>query len=139
MLDFEALTFQLLTRSVPDVPTKPEHDVGELGELPFCMFTTTGGNQLDGVVGRPIAWEVQLSLSVFHNSLDEARALAGLYYDAVWSWEDPWSLAGLISGLGHATEIEDVSLFSRVGTVDIGDSRSVTQYDGRWALQLHSA
>ncbi len=139
MLDLELLIYSLLSRSVPDFKIMPEHEVGEIDDFPLCIFTITGGAMLDGTAGRPLAWDAQLSLSVFDTTLDLARTKAGLFYDAVWSWDDPWSGAGIIDELGHATEITDESLFSRVGTVDIGDGRSVTQYDGRFGLQLHSA
>lgn len=141
MLDFEALCYQLLTRSLPDITIRPEHEVDEVDGFPIIMFTISGGNQLAGIAGKPLAWDANLSLSVFDTSLDSARALAGRAYDAVWAWDDPFALppAGLIDELGHAAEIEDQSVFTRVGTADIGDSRFVTQYDGRFGLQLHSA
>ena len=139
MLDFEALVYQLLKQSIPDIEILPEHEVDEIENFPIIMFTITGGNQLAGTSGKPLAWDANLSLSFFHTTLDDARALARRGYDAVWSWDDPWSTAGQIVDLGHAAEIEDQSVPTRVGTADIGDSRFVTQYDGRWGLQLHSA
>lgn len=138
VLDLDLLVYTLLTRSIPDVPFAPDLDVDSIGRLPLVTFTVTGGAAVAGSPAPPFAWDASLALSVFGEGIDEARATAGRVYDAVWSWDDPFNGLGIIDGLGHAAAIDDESLFTRIGTVDIA-ARSITQYAGSFGLQLHKA
>lgn len=142
MLNLEKLVYELLVRSLPDHYTViPELDVSDgVDDFPLVTFTVTGGEGIDTDAGKSSAWDAGLTLSVFDDDMDDAIAVAGTVYDAVWSWDDPWAVGdpGKIPGLGRAAEIRDQSIFTRTGTVPIG-AIAITQLVGEFGLQLHKA
>lgn len=147
MLDMDELTYKLLRRTLDGIgPTlstpaeidlKPDLEADAFEHIPLVTFTITGGQALDGSTSPPKAWEATLSITVIGEGLDATREIAGRIYDGVWLWDDPWKPDGLYEGIGHATEIDDQSLFTR--TFDgVMDERSVTQMDAVFGLQLHA-
>lgn len=138
MLNTEKLIYMLLKRGLHDVAVIPELDVTSIDDFPLVTFSVSGGNAVLGSSSPPKAWDVVLNLSVFHDDLDAAIDLAGRVYDIVWGWDEAWNGTGIIDSVGHAAEIEDQSVFSRLGTVAIGN-RSVTQLAGGFGLQVHDA
>lgn len=138
MLNIEQLFFKLLQQSLPDIEFAPELDVDSIDRFPFVTFSATGGNALDSSGPKPNGWDCFLSLEVFDDDLDHAIEVAGQIYDAVWSWNDPWGGTNSVKDLGHVAEIDDQSIFTRVGSVAIG-SRSITQLAGSFTLQAHQA
>lgn len=140
MLNIERLVYVVLSQIEPDVlNVAPDLDIDSIDEFPFMTYSIETGAALDGVQSRPTAWAVQLNLNLFVEGLDEAIDLAGIVYDAVWSWNDVFgSRPGFVEGLGHLTEVDDQSLFSRVSSVVIR-GRGITQLAGSFVLQAHSA
>lgn len=138
MLNSEQLLYTLLTRGLPGIAVVPELDVTSIDDFPLVTFSVMSGNAVEGSTSPPKAWDAMLALSVFDDDLDDAIALARRVYDLVWSWDDAWAGANIVDGLGHATEIADQSMFTRIGTVAIG-ARSVTQLSGSFDLQVHAA
>lgn len=140
MLDGDALLFQLLRKGIaPEVTLKPDLEVDAIDRFPYVTFTGIGGAALnDRGSLAPIAWDWNLTVNVFDTDLDDCKAVATAFYDLVHSWNDPWGTAHMIPGLGHATQVSDLSLFSKVGSADI-PGHTVQQLAGSFALQLHSA
>lgn len=147
MLDMEALIYQLLRRTLDGIgPTltvpatvdlKPDLEADSFEHIPLVTFTITGGQAVDGSVSPPKAWEATLSLTLFADGMDAARELAGKVYDGVWLWDDPWKTDGHIEGVGHATSLDDQSLFTRTSQGAM-DERLVIQMDAVFGLQLHA-
>lgn len=136
MLDLEKLIYELLKKSLPDVTILPDVEVDSINHFPLITFTVVGGSALDLSGPRPNGWEADLSISLFEDDIDKAKALALTVYDVVWSWDDPFNDAGRIEGLGNAASIDDKSIFTRVGSVAI-DDLTVTQMAGEYSLHLH--
>lgn len=138
-LDGERLIYELLKKGLADHMTvAADVDVDEMERYPTLTFALTGGSAIEGTVGIPRSWDFGLSLDLFHDDLDEAKQLAGLAYEWVWSWDDPWILNGTIPDVGRANEIFDRSIFTRVGTAPISD-RHVHHLAGSFDLQIHAA
>jgi hypothetical protein len=139
MLDLELLAYKLLTATMPEgITILPAHEVDEIDVMPLVLFSVSGGNAVDGSPSPPFAWDVTLNLSFYAATLDDAKALAGEGYDAVWSWDDPWAGKGIVEDLGHAAEITDTALPTRTVTVDV-PGHSITQYDGSFGMQMHAS
>lgn len=149
MLDLEKLAYRLLARSLDGIrltksqyndrpiDIKPDIDADDFEHIPLVTFTVTGGDAADESVSPPRAWNGTLSITAFGDGDDATRELAGILYDAVWSWNDPFSGAGIIAGLGHVSEISDRSIFTRTSEAELGE-RVLTQMDGGFDLIFHA-
>jgi hypothetical protein len=140
VLDGDALLYQLLRKGLVETITlKPDLEVDMIDRFPYVTFTGIGANSIDdGGAMPPSAWEWALEVSVFHTDLDEAKKVAEAIYDLVHSWNDPWGTAHIIADLGHAAEVTDRSLFTRVGEAEL-PGHTIQQLQGGFALQLHQA
>lgn len=148
MLNGNRLLFELLKPVALDlgVTLKADIDVTSIDVFPFATFTGRPGAALnDRGTTTPMAWEWSLDMSFFDVGEQATFDLASAFYDHVHSfnldtlWAPPGTVrTDLIEGLGHAANVSDRTVPSKVGSADI-KGHFVVQYSGGWDLQLHQA
>ena len=140
MLDFEALALALLRKGMPEeLPVRPTLDNDGTQSLPLVLYQVIPGGVIGGDT-KGKAWNATLVLHALAGDMDDCKLLASDLYDLVHSWNEVWTNNGahLVSGVGHAADVSDAAMFSRVGT-SLVPGHEVTQYTGSFNLVLHQA
>jgi len=140
LLDGEQVVNALLIRGLPEeIDIAADLDVNSIDELPCLTYTLNGDGQSEN---GPGLFTYTLTLSAFGDGLDQTFALAKAVYACVWSWDQDPQLTHVINDetnrlIGWVEDVEDVSSFSRVGSVDMV-GKLVTQYVGVFSLTLRN-
>jgi hypothetical protein len=133
LIDSELLITKLMERDLgAEHHVAADVDVDTIDELPAITYTATSTGETDNGLDT-----VTLSVNVFAESIDEAFRVAQKTHNVIWTWDaDP--SGAMVDGVGWIQDVEDVSTFSRVGTVTVMVGRSITQYVGVYTLTLRS-
>jgi hypothetical protein len=142
VIDAEVYFHQLLVRDIAaldledDVAIAPTIDIDQMEDFPSILFEYSGDGQS---ANGPGLWGFTLTLSVFADGMDPAKALTRALYDVVRAWDaDPASTVLAVDGERiWISSADDVDLFSRIASAQIA-GRNVTQYVGSFALALRS-
>jgi hypothetical protein len=142
VIDAEVYLHQLLTRDYAALSPQPSPapfvgpglDVGELDHLPSVIWHVTGSGQTANGDGL---WLYTLSVNVFGNGMDDAKAAMKTFYDVVHAWDaNPASTVLDVDGSPvWVSSLEDNDLPSRFPSADI-PGRNVVQYGGSFPLAL---
>lgn len=134
MIDAEVLAYSLLERDQADATVRSDIDVEVMDEFPFVSFSIVVGEAIDNHA-PPSGWTASLTINIFDDDLDRAKARAHAVYDAVWAWRDPFAGLGIIPDVGHVSDVADQSIFTRVVTAEV-EKKWVTQYAGSFELTV---
>jgi hypothetical protein len=110
--------------------------LNELGDLPHVSWHLTGSGETSNGDGL---WLYNLTVNIFGNGMDQAKAAANLLYDVVHAWNDN-SAATVISVDGEpmwVAWLNDNDIPSRVAAADI-PGRNVVQYSGSYPIGLRA-
>ncbi len=142
MIDAEVYMDRLLTQSYdalapqsdPRPSIKPDVDVDQLDDLPAIVWHLTGSGQTANGDGL---WDYSLTVNIFGDGMDQAKAAMKTLYDVVHAWND-FPARTVIDIDGEpvwVSSVEDNDLPSRFPSAVI-DGRHVVQYSGIFPLAL---
>jgi hypothetical protein len=134
VIDAEVLAYRLLERDQADATVRSDIDVTVMDEFPFVSFSIVVGEAIDNHA-PPSGWTASLTINIFDDDLDDAKARARAVYDAVWAWADEFAGLGIIPGVGYVQDVADQSIFTRVMTAEV-ENKWVTQYAGSFELTV---
>lgn len=138
LLDGDQLIYTLLQRDkANDETVERDLDVDSIDDTPYTTYRLS----MEGQTGNgPGLWAAHLTLNLYVES-GEGFDRASRWYRAVHDWSgfdgngDP---RGLVASVGAIEEVEDSSVFARIGPAVPMIGKFITHYVGSFDLILRS-